>query len=61
MAKDLEGYQEPKTTTRPDCDGTVANSPLNKPRVRYDKAESLGIHRDSSVKDSHFSRLRKGK
>ena len=61
MAKDIEGYQEPRTTARPDCEGVLVNSPYNKPRVKYDRAESLGIHRDPTVKDSAFNRLRKSK
>ena len=59
MAKDNEGFNEPKTTARPDCDGVPVNSPLNKPRVRYDKAESLGIHRDPTIKDSYLERLKR--
>ena len=49
------------SSPRADCDGVPVNSPLNKPRVRYDKAESLNIHRSPSVADSHLSKLRRGK
>ena len=61
MAKDLEGYQEPKTTARPDCEGVVVKSPYNGPRVKYDRAESLNIHRSPSVAESHLSTLTRGK
>ena len=61
MAKDIEGYQEPKTIARPDCDGVPVRSPYNGPRVKYDRAKSLGIHRDPTVKESHSSRLQRGK
>lgn len=69
MSKDLEGYNNPTednfnsagTPSRADCEGTIVNSPYNKPRVKYDRAESLNIHRSPSVADSHLSKLTRGK
>ena len=47
-----------ESTVRPDCEGTIVNSPYNKPGPRgYKTAESLGIHRSPSVVDSHLNRL----
>jgi len=49
MSKDLEGYNNPTednfnsagTPSRADCEGTIVNSPYNKPRVKYDRAEEV--------------------